>query len=813
MKKRCFFTILCCVLLAGMISRPVFAQPAAGQLDVVYLGGMIGGNDSNSGGSRDEAVATFEKAKELLARDGIIYITDSYYIMSDETWSLPKEVYGNAVVKRDGSLVNDSMVYITQGFSCTLTLEDIVIDGGMADGITASAPIIKMEGGNLTLNDGAVIQNNNNSDAYMLGGGGIFVGNGAGISTVTMKEGSIVQNCTNSSINGGGGIAVSNGGILVMNGGTIYNNSAPNGYGGGVNIYDGGFGQAPSFTMTGGTISENTAKNGGGVNVNGGTSFKMTGGFITKNTSTETQMGGGGGVLVNGTFQMEGGSITENRASGTPDMLWLNADSGYGSGGGVFVDQSGSMEIKGNIRITGNTRAGDTNNLVLYTNYSGIRPLTVTGALTGEIGISLDSWGGLEENIYSSSKYPKLGDAVKVVYGDNYVMNSSDLACIKADLTQYRQGYEVSLDTGNNAILLTAPAQNVSVEIYKDGAEWSGNTPVVVFRDINGKEWDNNRLLPKGTYEVLVGGEKIGQSITVDTSSVSEIIHYYTVYFELKQEDGITDRTISAVYDGKAINDGDVVIGGKQLILKIEGDFPERYSYQWGGTGITNRTGRELVIDALNSLIDATCTVKYAPANYDGVDAAIEKIPGDLSVYTEDSVQKLMDAKEAVVRNKNVTEQDEVDAMARAIEEAIAALKYKDVDYAAVDEAISKADSLNPGDYTDFSAVTDAVDAVVRGKDITKQDEVDAMARAIEEAIAKLEKKSVFPSWIIYSGYSGNFGGPGEKSPVPAEGSNSVSNVQTGDSKDMIFWFSLFFVAGLSGAGITVYRRKKKYYR
>ena len=49
----------------------------------------------------------------------------------------------------------------------------------------------------------------------------------------------------------------------------------------------------------------------------------------------------------------------------------------------------------------------------------------------------------------------------------------------------------------------------------------------------------------------------------------------------------------------------------------------------------------------------------------------------------------------AVVRDKNITEQSEVDAMAKAIEDAIAALQYKDADYTKVDAAIAKANALN----------------------------------------------------------------------------------------------------------------------
>ena len=80
--------------------------------------------------------------------------------------------------------------------------------------------------------------------------------------------------------------------------------------------------------------------------------------------------------------------------------------------------------------------------------------------------------------------------------------------------------------------------------------------------------------------------------------------------------------------------------------------------------------------------------------------------------------------------------------MAKAIEDAIAALQYKDADYTKVDEAIARANALNENDYIDFSAVKAALKAVVRGKNITEQSEVDAMAAAIENAINALVRKS-----------------------------------------------------------------------
>ena len=62
-------------------------------------------------------------------------------------------------------------------------------------------------------------------------------------------------------------------------------------------------------------------------------------------------------------------------------------------------------------------------------------------------------------------------------------------------------------------------------------------------------------------------------------------------------------------------------------------------------------------------------------------------------------------------------------------------------DYSSVDAAIAKANALNKDAYTNFTAVETAINAVVRDKNITEQDKVDAMAKAIEDAMAALVEK------------------------------------------------------------------------
>ena len=116
------------------------------------------------------------------------------------------------------------------------------------------------------------------------------------------------------------------------------------------------------------------------------------------------------------------------------------------------------------------------------------------------------------------------------------------------------------------------------------------------------------------------------------------------------------------------------------------------------------------------------------------------------------------------------------------------AMTYLPADYTKVDEAIAKANALNKDDYKDFSGVEAAVNAVVRDKNITEQTEVDAMAKAIEDAIAALEKK------------------PAEIKPEP--GDNSP---QTGDTSNLMPWIALLFVSGGVLTGVTVFDKRKRH--
>ena len=152
-----------------------------------------------------------------------------------------------------------------------------------------------------------------------------------------------------------------------------------------------------------------------------------------------------------------------------------------------------------------------------------------------------------------------------------------------------------------------------------------------------------------------------------------------------------------------------------------------------------------------NSVLNKLLSMTYAGADYTEVTEAKKRIPSDLTLYTDETVQALEDALKDVKYDLDITQQDTVKGYADAINKAINQLKYKAADYTEVDKAIEKANKLNKDNYEDFSKVEDAIKTVVRSKNITEQDEVDAMAKAINDAIDAL----VFQLKIKYGSNGG----------------------------------------------------------
>lgn len=189
----------------------------------------------------------------------------------------------------------------------------------------------------------------------------------------------------------------------------------------------------------------------------------------------------------------------------------------------------------------------------------------------------------------------------------------------------------------------------------------------------------------------------------------------------------------------------------------VSSNYSDAQSYKNLGTRAENsayymgaKSSKEATA-IFNSVINKLLSMTYAGADYTEVTEAKKRIPSDLTLYTDETVQALEDVLKDVKYDLDITQQDTVDGYADAINEAIDQLEYKAADYTEVDKAIEKANKLNKDNYEDFSKVEDAIKTVVRSKNITEQDEVDAMAKAINDAIDAL----VFQLKIKYGSNGG----------------------------------------------------------
>lgn len=188
----------------------------------------------------------------------------------------------------------------------------------------------------------------------------------------------------------------------------------------------------------------------------------------------------------------------------------------------------------------------------------------------------------------------------------------------------------------------------------------------------------------------------------------------------------------------------------------VSSNYPAAQSYKNLGTRAENSAyymGAKSSNEAtaiFDSVIAKLLSMTYAGADYTDVDAAIKRA-NSLNKDNYKDFSKVEDAINAVNRDKDITEQEVVNGYAKDINEAIDHLEYKDADYTKVTEAIEKANNLNKDNYKDFTEVEKAINAVVTGKNITQQDEVDAMAKAINDAIGAL----VFQLKIKYNSNGG----------------------------------------------------------
>jgi len=156
----------------------------------------------------------------------------------------------------------------------------------------------------------------------------------------------------------------------------------------------------------------------------------------------------------------------------------------------------------------------------------------------------------------------------------------------------------------------------------------------------------------------------------------------------------------------------------------------------------TNQAQVDIFASNIDEAISGLIIKSGIIADYTAVEEAKAKIPADLSIYTDETIEVLNEALASVVEGLEITEQSRVNEFAAEIEAAVIGLILKAAEYTAVEAAKAKI----PADltlYTDetVAELNAAVEAVVYDLDITKQSEVDAYATTIESAIRGLELK------------------------------------------------------------------------
>ena len=203
------------------------------------------------------------------------------------------------------------------------------------------------------------------------------------------------------------------------------------------------------------------------------------------------------------------------------------------------------------------------------------------------------------------------------------------------------------------------------------------------------------------------------------------------------------------------------------------------------------------------------------PADYSNVYEVLGNIPADLSIYTDESVANLYSAVEALRGYRDLAQQSDVDKMTNDINDAVEALVYKSADYTELDKAEEAAKALNKDDYEDFSEVEKALAAIDRTKNITEQADVDAMVKAINDAVANLVKKtpaSSQPDSVSSSDASSDTSSSASdssSSDSKSDSSSKAASTASNTNPSTGVAGGAFALALLSGAAVVMAKKKK----
>ncbi len=382
------------------------------------------------------------------------------------------------------------------------------------------------------------------------------------------------------------------------------------------------------------------------------------------------------------------------------------------------------------------------------------------------------------------------GSTITWYYGSGYTYYSADMNGYYSEaraVDKYEKGVEIGMGTGHWGatvnVLPTATAFRSEGVIYESSFNRYMTTEEVA--DGVGKGGDNSKVdrskatdadikLYKNKERACVIFIEADQSEFKDCQFLSSQDTMFTgnntehTYFKNCVIEGTTDYICgdgSAVFDGCTLSmygygdkaaSGSIIVASKalsQLGYLFNNCKVVKTSYPGINNGITKtyfarpwRADSKVVF--LNTEVEDANTI--APAGF----TSMSNVTPAKAKYYEYNTHLADGTKVSTSsRAAGVNKMTDEEASAVKLEDYFegwtpAYYKSGDVkpepvaaDYTAVDEAIKAAEALNKDDYEDFSAVTKAIEAVDRTLTSEEQAKVDAMAKAITDAINGLVKK------------------------------------------------------------------------
>jgi CSLREA domain-containing protein len=283
----------------------------------------------------------------------------------------------------------------------------------------------------------------------------------------------VVSGSTSAATTNSGGGGIYSRGPVTISGSTITGNTAPNGYGGGIEVEPSTSSSSNKYdlTITDSTISGNTALSGGGIF--GSNNLIVTGSHITGNhaTSGSSSNGNGGGIYRSPYSTLESTTTITNTA--------ISGNTATNNGGGVFAASKYGTTIL-NSSITGNTanRGGGAELAGLATypqriakyNPTTIKNTTISGnaAVLGAGVDVIGAGGGNPVKIVDSTISGNHGQANSFGGGllvDKYVYSSVDVtnSTISGNTATHGGGVSLSYGGSTRPLLVNGRAGSGSI--------------------------------------------------------------------------------------------------------------------------------------------------------------------------------------------------------------------------------------------------------------------------------------------------------------------------------------------------------------